>query len=254
MNVLILEDEEAAARYLQSSLRAISPDIKILTAIESVRNALEWFGCNPEPDLIISDIQLADGTCFEIFTQLAITAPVIFTTAYDEYMQQAFKLHSIDYLLKPIDQLELSAAVNKHNMQQRNFQRRVNEHLLHLIGEQPNLTKNYKSRFLIKTGDRLSTVSVDNIRFLQAEERIVFLYEEDGRKYIIDEALDYLERVLDPKIFFRLNRRYIAPITSIEKINYHFNGKLQVWLKDCTDKEIFISREKVKAFKLWLGS
>ena len=253
MNVLILEDEAAAAKQMQQLLEKNFQDLRIVAVLESVRSARSWLQINPAPDLIISDIQLADGNCFELFRDATLTAPVIFTTAYDEYMQQAFKLHSVDYLLKPIDEQELKTAVEKYSRMQQYFQQHLNEKLVQILNERIEPPKKYKTRFLIKTGERLSTVPVDDVALLLADDRIVFLYDGVGHKFILDESLDDLEKLLDPVLFFRLNRKYIVPISSIEKIQHHFNGKLHVSLKKWNDTQIFISREKAKAFKTWLG-
>jgi DNA-binding LytR/AlgR family response regulator len=194
------------------------------------------------------------ANCFELFRQIELTAPVIFTTAYDEYMQQAFKLHSIDYLLKPIDESELFAAFQKYSNLQAHFQKELNSKLAILLnGCKPFPTQGYKSRFLIKTGDRLASIPVTDVVRLQADDRIVWLYEKSGARFIVDESLDQLEKLLDPSVFFRLNRGYIVPITSIERIEHHFNGRLHITLKNCNDSDLFVSREKAKAFRIWLG-
>lgn len=253
MNVLILEDEPAAARHMQQLLKKLFPEVEIMATLESVRDAKAWLQINLSPDLILSDIQLADCTCFELFKTVTINAPVIFTTAYDEYMQQAFKLHSIDYLLKPISEQELKLSVEKYSRMQQYFQDHLNEKILRMLAEKIAVPQNYKSRFLLKTGDRLSTIPVNEIAFLMADDRVVFLYDQAIRKFLLDESLDDLEKLLDPAIFFRLNRKYIVPISSIGKVQHHFNGKLLVSLKNWHDPEIFISREKSKPFKIWLG-
>lgn len=253
MNVLILEDEAAAARHMQQLFRKGFPELHVVAILESVRSATGWLQSNPAPDLVFSDIQLADGNCFELFKNTILTAPVIFTTAYDEYMQQAFRLHSIDYLLKPIDEQELKAAVEKHSRIRQHFQQPLSEKLLHILGESIPLPANYKSRFLVKTGERLSTIPVEEVAFLRADDRIVFLHNQTAHKFILDDSLDDLERVLDPSQFFRLNRKYIVPITSIESIRLHFNGRLHIRLKNWDDPGIFVSREKAKSFRLWLN-
>ncbi len=253
MNLLILEDEPAAVKHMRLLLNKYFPEISIIAVLESVRSASAWFHSNPAPDLILSDIQLADGTCFELFKNTSVAAPVIFTTAYDEYMQQAFKLHSVDYLLKPIDEEELKAAIEKFGRLQQYFQQNLNEKLYQILHEKLAAPIAYKSRFLVKAGDKLSTIQVNDIALLRADDRIVFLHDQAGRRFILDESLDDLEQVLDPTMFFRLNRRYLVPVSSIEKIQHHFNGKLHVGLWKWSDTDIFISREKAKAFKQWLG-
>jgi DNA-binding LytR/AlgR family response regulator len=214
---------------------------------------MAWLNSNPRPDLIISDIELSDGNSFEIFRQVKITTPVIFTTAYNTYMQNAFKVNSIDYLLKPIDKEELKAAFEKyHGLSMRPYDPIHIDNLLAAFKNLSNSVANYKSRFLIKTGDRLSTIAVEEIAYLRADDRIVFLHTVKGQKHIIDDSLDDLEHMLDPGKFFRLNRRYMAPVNAIEKITSHFNGKLKVVLLGSDDSEIFVSKEKAATFKKWL--
>jgi len=252
MKLLIIEDEAAAAHHLRALIQQRSADIQILAVLETVRASTIWLQQHPSPDLILSDIQLADGTCFELFKTIKVTAPIIFITAYDEYMQQAFKMHSIDYLLKPVDEQELNTALDKYLQLKHQFQQNLQDRLWQVLNDYPKPGGSYKSRFLIKTGDNLSTIPVEQVAFLRADDRIVWLHDNQHRKYIIDESLDNLEKVLDPRLFFRINRRYITGIAAIDKIQHHFNGKLLIRLKTWDDPEIFISREKARLFKTWL--
>jgi len=253
MNILLIEDENAAAKQIQKMVSSLDPGYKIVHIAEGVQETITWLRNNPRPDLILSDIELSDGNSFEIFRQVTITTPVIFTTAYNSYMQNAFKVNSIDYLLKPIDIEELRAAFKKYrSLAPQQYDPVFIEKLLATVQHLNTAGSNYKTRFLIKTGERLSTVPVEDIGYLKADDRIVFLHTIKGQKYIIDDSLDDLEKILDPWKFFRLNRRYIAPIGSIEKIHSHFNGKLKVRIGSCDDDEIFISKEKATEFKKWL--
>lgn len=251
MNILILEDEKAAATRLQQLLKETEPDAMVLDVLESVKEAIAWFRSNEQPDLILSDIQLADGLSLDLFKQVQVTVPVIFTTAFDAYTLKAFKLNSIDYLLKPIDKDELKAAFGKyHSLHKQDVS--VNKKMLELFQNIASGKANYKSRFLIRQGDRLITIPTDDVTYVRADDKVVFLHTAKG-KHIIDDSLDELETVLDPGTFFRINRTYIAPLSSIEKIHNHFNGRLKIKLAGCDDDDIFVSKARATAFKRWLG-
>jgi two-component system response regulator LytT len=250
MNVLILEDENAAAVRLQQLLKEAVPEAVVVGVVESVKEAVAWFKNNEHPDLILSDIQLADGLSLDVFMRVSIAAPVIFTTAYDAYTLRAFKLNSIDYLLKPIDTEELKAAFSKYRSLHQ--KERIDKKVLDLFQSIASGKAAYKSRFLIRQGDRLITIPVDEVAYVRADDKVVFLHTGSGQKHIIDDSLDDLETVLDPGVFFRINRTYIAPLASIEKINNHFNGRLKIKLINNNDPDIFVSRARATAFKKWL--
>jgi len=250
MNILILEDEVNAAIRLTQLLKEVVPDAVVVAVMESVKDATEWLKRNSEPDLILSDIQLADGLSLDIFSQVEVKAPVIFTTAYDAYALKAFKLNSIDYLLKPIDKDELKTAFGKY----RSMYAGNNWKLLADTIKQAYSAKTaYKMRFLVKQGERLITIATEDVGYIRADDKVVFLHTKKGDKYFIDESLDELETLLDPKVFFRLNRTYIAPLGSIERINSHFNGRLKIGLAGCADNDLFVSKARAGAFKEWLG-
>ncbi len=251
MNVLILEDEAAAATRLQQQLAIAEPTAKVLAVLESVKDASEWLRINNVPDIILSDIHLADGLALDVFRQVNTPAPVIFTTAYDAYTLKAFKLNSIDYLLKPIDVDELKAAFAK-------FRNSVSAtgttaQLADLLRQMTTGKESYKSRFLVKLGDRLIIIPVADVAYVMADDKVVWLYTIDGKKHLIDDPLDELQKSLDPADFFRINRTYIAPLSSIDKIHNHFNGRLKISLKHCEDNDIFVSRARVGDFKRWLN-
>lgn len=249
MKILILEDEPLAAKRLESLMKSVEPNAEILAKLESVRSAVKWFKEHPQPDLILMDIQLADGLSFELFQQADITAPIIFTTAYDEYAIRAFKVNSIDYLLKPIEQDELEAAVDKFKMQrQPNVQDQIGKVLETLLGQKTE----WKTRFLLKVGVRFDVVEVADVAYLYAEDKVVFLVTKDQKKYFVDDTLDELEQKLNPKSFFRLNRKYFSQLSAIERIEPHFNGRLKIKLRHRDDDDIYVSREKAEAFKKWL--
>lgn len=253
MKILILEDEPLAAKRMESLVRAVLPEAQILGKLESVRSAVKWFDNNPQPDLLFMDIQLADGLSFEIFQQTTVTASVIFTTAYDEYALKAFKVNSVDYLLKPIQEDELTAAIEKFKGQAEKtaHPEKMTKVLEALLSKQP---VEWKIRFFLKHANRFEVVEVADVLYLFAEDKVVFLVAKDGRKYFVEETLDELEEKLNPKDFFRINRKYLGQISAIERIEPHFNGRLKISLHLRADNEIYVSREKAEAFKKWLGA
>lgn len=251
MKILILEDEPLAAKRLESLIKSVDSTTEIVAKLESVRSAVKWFNEHPQPDLILMDIQLADGLSFELFQQVDIVAPIIFTTAYDEYAIRAFKVNSVDYLLKPIEQDELKAAVDKFKTQhQHNVQDQIGKVLETLLGQKTE----WKTRFLLKAGARFDVVEVAEVAYLYAEDKLVFLVTKDQKKYFVDDTLDELEQKLNPNCFFRLNRKYVSQLSTIERIEPHFNGRLKIKLRHRDDDDIYVSREKAEAFKKWLDA
>lgn len=257
MKILIVEDEPLAAKRLESLVREVEPAADIVGQIDSVRSFKRWWQqqrspARPAVDLLLMDIQLADGLSFEIFQQNDVTTPVIFTTAYDEYALKAFKVNSIDYLLKPIEKDELETALQKFRQQQQGDAAENLSRMLASYGVRP---LQYKNRFLLRQGNRYEVVDTADILYLYAEEKVVFLTTQGHRKFIVDEPLDELEAKLDPRHFFRINRKYISHLSAIERIEPHFNGRLRLWLHHRpADEEICVSREKADAFKHWLDS
>lgn len=254
MRILLIEDETAAAKRISKLIAEIAPDAEIAGITESIRQTVQWLTDNDAPDLIVADIQLADGISLSIFNKVNIHVPIIFATAYDEYTLKAFKLNSIDYLLKPIDKEELRQAFDKYKnlkqIQDTTISERIQSVILQL-GEKQN---RYKMRFMVKLGDRLITVPVSEMDYVVADYKVVQLYTSTGYKYIIDETLEELEKSLDPMEFFRINRSYIVAVGAIEKSMKDYNGKLKVTLRNCNDNEIYVSRSKTQAFKEWLNS
>nr|WP_295931399.1 LytTR family DNA-binding domain-containing protein [uncultured Dyadobacter sp.] len=249
MNVLIIEDEGPSARRLTQLLKEKLPGTKIHGNLDTISSAVQWLQTHPEPDLIFLDIQLADGISFEIFGQVRVTAPIIFCTAFDQYAVRAFKLNSIDYLLKPIDPDELEHALNKFRSGRTTPVISV-EQIRSLM--QP-AAKTYKNRFLVKIGERIQTVDVADIAFFFSEDKVTFLQTKAGKKYIIDYTLDEVDDMLSPDTFFRLNRKYISSITAIRDVFTYSNSRLKIHLENCADHDILISRERMGAFKEWLG-
>ena len=255
MKVFIVEDEHLAVERLEKILKETDPSVEILGNAESIRSSVEWLQQNPAPDLILMDIELCDGQSFEIFNQIEIKSAVIFTTSYDEYALKAFKVNSIDYLLKPVKKEDLSNALNKYNQLKKQFsspaQNIIIENLVQELKQQQ--FKEYRSRFLVKSGQRLLSVEVKDIAYFYADDRITYFRTWDKLKYIVDYTVEELEQMLNPKEFCRINRAFIIQPKSVSQIHTYFNGKLKLELKPEPDKEVMISREKVQDFKNWMG-
>ncbi|MEQ8244333.1 MAG: LytTR family DNA-binding domain-containing protein [Fulvivirga sp.] len=248
MKVLIIEDELPAQRRLQRQLAEIDQHIEVLDCLDSIANTLAWFKKYPEPDLLFLDIQLADGLSFKILEQVDTECPIIFCTAYDEHAIKAFKHNSIDYLLKPIDQTDLEAAIKK-------FQKNSNKQIdLSKLQEILQPKKDYKQRFMVKIGEKIQSINISSIDYFYSDQKATFLKTKDNKKYLIDYPLDQLEELLDPISYFRLNRKYITHHNAIEEVFSFSNSRLKVTLKNSDDENILISREKVQQFKEWLDS
>jgi len=251
MKVLIIEDEPQAAERLISLVQNLQTDIEISDSLDSVKRAVEWLSKNQAVDLIFMDIQLADGLSFEIFEKVEVTAPVIFTTAYNEYALKAFKVNSIDYILKPIDKSELEAAFKKY--QTLTIQRSAPDKMIESIGyAMQMLTKKYKERFVIKVGEHLKSVEVSEILFFFSLEKTTFAQTKDGRKHILDFTLDQLDGLVDPARYFRINRKYIVSIDSMQDMISYTNSRLKLVLKTSDDSDVIVARERVQEFKEWL--
>ncbi|WP_163399359.1 LytR/AlgR family response regulator transcription factor [Flavobacterium fluviatile] len=255
MTTLIIEDEKPAARLLQRKLEKL--EITVETMLHSVEESIDWFGNNQHPDLIFLDIQLSDGLSFEIFEKIHINSAIIFTTAYDEYALKAFKLNSIDYLLKPIDEDELEVAVSKFktrlpksNADNQNLQRDF-EQIRQMLSNP--FEKSYKKRFTVKIGQHLKVITTDEIECFFSENKGTYIHTFDNRNYLIDSTLEILEQELDMKDFFRVSRKFIVPLKAIKEIQVYTNSRLKVILPTYKDDEVIVSREKVQDFKGWLG-
>jgi DNA-binding LytR/AlgR family response regulator len=250
MNCLIVEDEKAAADRLASLIKKCNPSIDIEGTVQSVKNAVQWLNAHQAPDLIFMDIQLADGLSFEIFEQTIIKAPVIFTTAYDEYALKAFKVNCIDYLLKPIDEGELKNAIArfKEKNPPREIPAQVFDSIMH------SLTNKYKNKFVLKVGEHIKVFATEEIQCFYSIEKNSFLQNNSGRDYAISYSLDQLEELVDPARFFRINRKYIVSSSSISSIVSYSNSRLLVKLNSNSSDELIVSREKVQDFKKWLES
>jgi len=254
MKVLIIEDEEPAARKLKKLLSELNEPLEIIDCLESVSEAAEWFSTHEQPDLIFMDIRLADGLSFEIFDLVTINAPVIFTTAYNEYAVKAFKVNSIDYLLKPIDPEELRRAIDKYkalfiNPAMTGFN--LSSGMQTLLAQFVN---SYKTRFFIKVGQHYKSVPVHEIESFFVQEKSTFLMSVGGKALDIDYSLDELGDMLDPATFFRVNRSYLVNIESIEDVVIYSGSRLKVKLSTGKYREpILVSRDKVSTFKKWMN-
>ena len=250
MNVIIIEDEKPAARRLSRMLSDLN--IEVQTMLHSVEESINWFQNNTHPDLIFLDIQLSDGLSFEIFEEIEVKSAIIFTTAYDEYALKAFKLNSIDYLLKPLDEDELSVAVNKFKENQtKQSDVKVNIDDIRKLLINP-VDRKFKKRFTIKVGQHIKIIHVDEIECFYSENKATYIHTNSNRNYLIDDSLEHWQEQLNPEHFFRVNRTFIVHINAIKDIVSYTNSRLQLVLQSYTDAEIIVSRERVKDFKNWI--
>jgi two-component system response regulator LytT len=256
MKIFIVEDEELAVKKLQKTLFTIDKEIEVIGTADSIATAVEWLETNESPDLILMDIELLDGQSFEIFNQYEVKSPVIFTTSYDEYALKAFKVNSIDYLLKPVQKEDLRNALEKYKKM---FATTATQpgvlNMDSLIKElqQKLQPKEYRKRFLVKNAQKLVSVEVDEIAYFYSDGRLNFFKTTDNKKYVVDYTMDELEDMLNPEAFFRISRSFYVSIGCVEQIHDYFGNRLMLQLKPVVDKEALVSREKVTDFKKWLG-
>ncbi|MBN8820935.1 MULTISPECIES: LytTR family DNA-binding domain-containing protein [unclassified Spirosoma] len=256
MNVLIIEDESLTAKRLESLLQKYDPSINVLAKLPSVAEAVEWFNeSHPPIELVFMDIHLEDDLGFRIFEQTSLSTPVIFTTAYDEYMIQAFKVNSIDYLLKPINYDELVAAIEKFKALKKQFGQASSapdiETLLNLIGR--SRQTDYKDRFMITVGTKIRSIETSEIAYFFLEEKVVFLVTKDGLNLPVDYSLDKLTQLLNPRQFFRISRQFLVSLPAIQTIHTFSAGKLKLDLQPKSRQEVFVSGDRMTEFKEWLG-
>ena len=251
MKVLILEDEKLASDKLKNTLHEIDPTIDVISVLQSVSSASEWLQANPRPDLILSDIRLLDGLSFEIFQQIKIDTPVIFTTAYDQYAIKAFDVNSIDYLLKPVQKEKLEAAITKFKNRVAapaapsfDFQQVLNA----LKGKSPE----YKSRFMVRLGQKIIALPAEKIAYFFSENKLTYIVSKEGKKYPTDQTLEELADLLDPKVFFRINRQYIVTFDAIAEMHPYFKGRIKLVLLPKSEEEVVISSERTPEFKKWI--
>jgi DNA-binding LytR/AlgR family response regulator len=250
MKILIIEDEKPAARLLQRKIEKLG--LQVNQMLHSVEESIEWFSRNQHPDLIFLDIQLSEGLSFEIFEKIEIKSAVIFTTAYDEYALRAFKLNSIDYLLKPIDEEDLIISISKfQNQFQKSSLSSLDFQMIKKMLVNP-IDRNYKKRFTIKLGQQLKMIVIDEVECFYSENKGTYLHTLDNRDYLLDNTLEQLENDLDPQEFFRISRKFLLPMKAIKEIQMYSNSRLKVILPTFKEDEVIVSREKVSDFKSWL--
>lgn len=257
MKVLIIEDEPLGAEALKNLLAAYDQSIQVLSVKDSIVSSAEWLSTHDAPDLIFMDIELADGQCFELFKEVEIKSPVIFTTSYDEHALKAFRFNSIDYLLKPISAVELQRSLDKvRGLKQQFLAKSVLqndwEQFLHQASV-PKALVDYRDRFLVKQGQRLLSVSVSQIAYFFTKGKVSFIKSKEEKEFFLDYTLDQLQPMVSPKTFFRINRQIIASHDAVLQVHTWFNGKLKVELSPQYNEEVIVSREKAKDFRQWLG-
>ena len=267
LRILIFEDEYPAAERLQRLLAQAAPDAQVLAVLDTVAGALAWLASHPAPDLILSDIQLADGLSLDVFAQTVVRSPVIFTTAYDQYALQAFRTNSIDYLLKPLKLPELQAAFLKLKVMRYEVEAEPdaphalthtsqlithNFSLERLLDALPRPQRPYKTRFLVRQGETLLPLATTEVAWCWSRHETVTLATHDGRRFVVDYTLEQLDGLLDPSQFFRLNRQLIAQLPAVRRLVPHFGGKLLVELAPPPTDEVVVSKEKAGAVKSWL--
>lgn len=249
MKVVIIEDERPNALRLKQMLKEIDSRIEVLTILQSISESVNWMKSNPSPSLFFMDIRLSDGLCFEIFSLLEVRTPVIFTTAYDEYALKAFKVNSIDYLLKPIIQDELQSSLNKYGRLISNHDQQI---IIKEMYETLKIERNFRQQFLVQRNGNYRTIPVKSICYIYSEYKNTFLALSDGSETALAMTLDDLENELDPRQFFRANRQHIIKLDSIASIHAYFGGKLKVVLNNVKKHEVIVSKEKTTIFKRWL--
>jgi two-component system, LytTR family, response regulator LytT len=249
MKVLILEDETLAAEKLKNLLLEVDPTLEIIAVLKSVESATEWLSQHTHPDLIVTDIQLLDGLSFEVFQQVVVTMPVIFTTAYDQYALRAFEVNSIDYLLKPIQKDKLVAALQKLKLRKEPVSSETYDAVLKLLRARD---QEFKSRFMVRIGQRIVAIPVEKIAYFFSESKLTYIVTDDGKKYPFDLSLDEIDEQLNPKSFFKINRQFIISFTSIAEIHPYFKGRIKLKLTPDQTEEIIVSSERTPEFKKWL--
>lgn len=252
MKVVIIEDEKLAANHLEKMITKSDPSIEVLAKLESVEDSIDWFTANGDPDLIFLDIHLDDGLSFSIFESVKVNSPIIFTTAYDEYAIKAFKMKSIDYLLKPIMPEELNNAIEKYKEWKKPDNSTIDmQSLLELLTHKE---PKYKTRFSITVGEKIKTVDIGQVAYFYSSQGITFLVTNDNLHYPIDLSLEQLSDHLDPKDFFRINRQFYVRLKSIKNVHVYPKSRLKIDLNPSYEGEIFVSIDKVTRFKAWLDA
>ncbi|MBC7902125.1 MAG: response regulator transcription factor [Gemmatimonadaceae bacterium] len=259
MKILIVEDEELAVKKIRKTLESVDDTAKVVGVTDSIESTVNWLEENEAPDLILMDIELSDGQSFEIFTRTEVKSAVVFTTSYDEYALKAFKVNSIDYLLKPIQKEDLESALNKYkkvkNLYSADAPTAGEINMDALVKElrsklQP---KEFRKRFLVKHAQKLVSIEIEEIAYFFSDGRLNFFKTYDNKKFVVDYTMDELEEMLDPERYFRISRSFYISVDSVDQIHEYFGNRLLLTLKPVVDKEAIISREKVTDFKKWMG-
>ena len=259
MKIMIVEDEELAAEKLVYTVQAIEKDAEIIGCTGSIKATVAWLQTHPAPDVILMDIELSDGQSFEIFNQIEVESTVIFTTSYDEFALKAFKVNSIDYLLKPVQKEDLRKAFEKYKkhyaapVSTSSAGNGINLQNLLTQMQQQLQPRQYRRRFLVKLAQKQVPVEVDDIAYFFVHERTIFFKTTDNKKFIVDYAMDELENMLDPAQFFRINRSFMVSAKSILQVHDYFNSRLLLTLQPLIDTQVIVSRDKVAGFKNWIG-
>jgi len=252
MNVLIIEDEEAAALRLKKILAEIDPSITVVAALESIELSLKWLSDNTMPQLIFADIQLADGPSFEIFKNIDVTSPVIFITAFDTYALQAFKCNGIEYLLKPVKKQDVEQALKKFRQLQMGNTPPAKFDYQEILNAIVNKKPTYQKRMVVRIGQTIRTVEISEAAYFYTEEKIAFVCTKDGKRLPLDYTLDELEDIVDPAEFFRINRQFIIHIKAIESMHSYSKSRIKITLKPPIEVETIVSSERSADFKEWL--
>lgn len=259
MKILIVEDEELAVKKLKRTLGAVDQDAEVVGETDSIKSTVNWLQENTAPDLILMDIELADGQSFEVFNHVPVNSPVIFITSYDEYALKAFKVNSVDYLLKPVQKEDLQAALEKYRSLKQVYagtekpSGSIDMEALVKELQQKLHNKEFRKRFLVKLGQKLVSVDVDDIAYFFSDGRLNFFKTNDNKKFVVDYTMDELNQMLDPEKFFRISRSFFISVKSVSQIHDYFGNRLLLYLQPETEKEAIVSREKVTEFKTWLG-
>jgi two-component system, LytTR family, response regulator LytT len=251
MNILVIEDEIEATKNILWLLQKTEPSAIVVGTIETVSEGIEWLKNNPQPDLIISDIQLADGISFEIFDEVKVQCPIIFATAYNEYALKAFEVHSIDYLLKPIDEKAIIKAFEKYKTLKINSFEYISEKIGNIFRQNPTTEPSYRKSFLVRYREKMLPIKTESFTCSQTKEGLVYGKTMDDKSYVIENTLEELELQLPPNNFFRANRQFIVSRESIVEIEFYFNGRLLLKTKPVSSENILISKERVPVFKKW---
>ncbi|MFT3701313.1 MAG: LytTR family DNA-binding domain-containing protein [Agriterribacter sp.] len=256
MKILIVEDEELAVKKLRGLLREVAPSAEVVADLDSVTTTVTWLKQHPSPDIILMDIELSDGQSFDIFEQVEVKSPVIFITSYDEFAIQAFKVNSVDYLLKPVEKEDMSDALEKFEKLKAFYSTSAPGFSISKLVEELQTRlqpKHYRKRFLCKYSNKLITIETHDIAYFYTVSKVNFMHTYDARKIVIDYSMEELEQMLDPNVFFRINRSCIVSLRSIQKMDDYFGQRLLLQLKPPAEEEVVISRERVNAFKTWMG-